>query len=433
MKIKLISGKKRWHKDIEKLPPFLNIEFTFKTECLKDYSKKLESEVSSLSLLKKLKPCAQIAITAGSRGISHYPEILKEIGNILKEKGFSPFIVPAMGSHGGGTYRGRLEILKENGITEKRCGMKIRGGKNYTPLGKTSSGTEVFIDKEALKADAIIVVNRIKAHTDFESTHESGICKMLVVGLGGPPGAEGIHHLGIKGLKKELAPAAKKIISSGKLFAGIGIIENPKCEISEIKALEGNKIITEEKKLLEFSKKQFPPFPVNNLDLLVVKEMGKEISGTGMDTHIIGRKTIRFENDFENPKVTRIAALDLTRESKGNCAGLGLADIITSRFFRKIDFDSFYFNTLTATFIERAKIPYIADSDKEAISVGIKSAWVENPIKAKIAIIKDTLHIDKIALSKEAYLSIKERKDIKRLGNFYELQFDRKGNLINSI
>jgi len=159
--------------------------------------------------------------------------------------------------------------------------------------------------------------------------------------------------------------------------------------------------------------------------------MGKEISGTGMDTHIIGRKTIRFEDDYLKPKITRIAALDLTRESRGNCAGLGLADIITARFFRKIDFDDFYFNTLTATFIERAKIPYIAECDREAISVGIKSSWVTNPGKAKIVIIKDTLNLSEMTLSKEAFLSVKGRKDIAGKGKYFKLKFDRRGNLIN--
>lgn len=431
MKIKLLSGKKEWHKDVAKLPSFINVNFSFKTKSLPDYREKLDKEVSSLSMFKKLKPGARIAITAGSRGISNYPEILRIIGANLKNKGFNPFIVPSMGSHGGGTYRGRREILKENQITTEKCEMKIRGGKDYTSLGITASGVKVFIDEEALNADAVIVANRIKAHTDFESTHESGLAKMLVVGLGGPQGAEEIHRLGIKGLKEELVPAAKKIMSEGKLFAGIGIVENMNCEISEIRAFDGGKMIDKERELLSAVKKESPFFPFEELDLLVVRRMGKEISGTGMDTHIIGRKTIRFEGDFLKPRITRVAALDLTEESLGNCAGLGLADIITSRFFRKIDFDDFYFNTLTAAFIERAKIPYIAESDREAISVGIKSSWIKNPEKAKIAIIKDTLTLNEMSVSKEAFLSIKKRKEISGEGGFFELKFNKNGNLLS--
>ncbi|MBI5376701.1 MAG: DUF2088 domain-containing protein [Candidatus Schekmanbacteria bacterium] len=430
MNIKFLSGTKPQGLYSEKLPRFIDIVCDFKRPKVPNIEDSLRKNILSLASLKKLPKGASVGITAGSRGISGYCDILKIAGELLRSQGLKPFAIPAMGSHGGGTAEGRREILKGMGITEKSCGIPIRGGDSYVKIGTLPNGITVYTDREALGADGIIIFNRIKPHTDFEGTHESGLLKMTAVGLGGPQGAAQIHSMGIKGLKECIIPAAKKIFSAIHLMAGLGIVENSAGETAIIKAFEADEIIDGEKKLLKIAKKLHPSLPAGNIDLLVVDRMGKEISGTGMDTHVIGRKVIRFEHESEKPRITRIVVLDLTRQSKGNAAGLALADIITERFFKKIDFDAFYFNAITSTFIDRGKIPVVVKNDREAFALAIKSAWVRAPERARIIRIKDTLSLERMSVSEDVYRSIAGNKSISKKGGFYNLRFDARGNLV---
>ncbi len=411
------------------LPEMIDVTCRYSFKKLTNPESTLKEELKKSSLKTRIKPGSRIAVTAGSRGINNIGKILRIICDEVKKLGGKPFLVPAMGSHGEGTIKGQKEILTSLGITEKEINVPVISSNETVKLTENSDGIHVFFDKESFYSDGIIVVNRIKPHTDFESVIESGLLKMLAVGLGRDKGAEQIHRDGIKGMKKRIPQIGKFIIKRAPVILGVGIVEGSIGETAIIEAIEPENFEKRERELLKMAKEISIKLPFRDIDLLIVDEMGKDVSGTGLDTNVIGRRMLYGEKDPKHPKITRIAALDLTDESHGNAAGVGLADIITERLFNKIDFNSFYFNTLTSTFIERGKIPVVLPSDEAAIKVGLSTSWVNNYRNAKVVRIKNTLSLNKIAVSKSLFEKNKENNDIVPEGKYYMLKFNRKGNL----
>ena len=408
------------------LPEMIDVACRHSVKKLESPQNTLREELKKSSLKTKIKPGSRIAVTAGSRGINNIGKLLRIICDEVKKMGGKPFLVPAMGSHGEGTVKGQKEILTSLGITEKEINVPVISSNETVKLTENSNGIHVFFDKESFYSDGIIVVNRIKPHTDFESVIESGLLKMLAVGLGRDKGAEQIHRDGIKGMKKRIPQIGKFIIKRTPVILGIGIVESSIGETAIIEAIQPEEIEKREKELLKTAKKISTKLPFREIDLLIVDEIGKDVSGTGLDTNVIGRRMLYGEKDPKEPKITRIAALDLTDESHGNAAGLGLVDVITERLFNKIDFNSFYFNTLTSTFIERGKIPVVLPSDEAAIKVGLSTSWVNDYRDAKVVRIKNTLSLNKIAVSRSLF---EKNNDIIPEGKFYMLNFNRKGNL----
>ena len=412
------------------LPDMIDVSYRPVVSKINDIEAALLERIRKSALDKKIRPGARIAITAGSRGIKDIAKILEITCREVRRLGGNPFLVSAMGSHGGGTVKGEKEILRSLGVTEKTVKAPLIISRETVKIDETPDGCSVYMDREAFKSDGIIVVNRIKPHTDFEDKTESGLIKMLVVGLGKVRGAREVHTFGVKGMKERIRKIGRIILKRAPVILGIAIIENSLGETALIEAIEAGEIEEREKKLLKSAKKISSCLPFKQIDLLIVDEMGKEISGTGLDTNLIGRRMIFGEKEPVYPNITRIAALDLTDESHGNAAGVGLADVITERFYRKIDFDSFYFNTITSTFIERGKIPVVLPSDEAAIKVALYSAWVGECGNARVVRIKNTLRLENMAVSKSLFEEVRTRKDINPVGKYYKFRFNKKGNLL---
>ncbi|HRU33256.1 MAG TPA: DUF362 domain-containing protein, partial [bacterium] len=375
----------------------------------------------------RIKPGSYIAIAAGSRGIRNIHRIVKATVEVVKEFGGRPFIVPAMGSHGGATAEGQKELLESYGITEEYTGAPIRSSMEVVELPSNGLENKVYMDKLAYSADGTIVINRIKPHTDFHGDIESGLLKMCVIGLGKHKQAIEIHRFGTYGLKYLIPPTAKRIIEYGNIILGIGIVENAYDETMVISAAKPEDFEREDKRLLDIARGNMPRLPVDKLDLLIVDEMGKDISGAGMDTNIIGRIYIDGETEPEKPKITRIVVTDLTEKAHGNAIGIGLADLTTRRLVNKIDFNATYQNAVTSTFLHRGKIPVIAEDSKTAIEWALMTCGPIDIPNARIIRIKNTLSLNELYISRSVLEEIKDRIEI--IGDFTDI-LDEEGELI---
>jgi hypothetical protein len=372
----------------------------------------------------------KIAITAGSRGIDNIQVILKAIINEVKKKKAYPFIITAMGSHGGATAEGQRQVLADYGITEKSMEVPIKATMDTIQLDRLENGLPVYFDKIAYNTDGIIVVNRVKVHTAFKAELESGLHKMLSVGLGNHKGAKLVHSLGVKGIRDYMVEFAKIILKKVPILAGFAILENAYDETFKIVGAKIEKFAQVEKELLKECKQILPKLPVKNIDILIVQEMGKNISGTGMDTNVIGGIKDFKKGEYEPPQIKKLLVLDLTPETHGNALGIGMAHMITRRLYKKIDLKATTMNTITTTFLDRSRIPMVFDTDKEAIEVGLKTIWNLPGVPPRIIIIKNTLKLDEMYVSEPIWEEIRDKKNIIASGEWGRLIFDSKGSLI---
>ncbi len=370
----------------------------------------------------------RIALTAGSRGVANQARILKAVAAYLKTKGAKPFIVPSMGSHAGATAEGQREFIEGYGVTEEYTGCQILATMDTVKIGATKSGFDVYCDKNAAEADYILPVHRIKPHTDFKGPIESGPCKMLVIGLGKHRGATSIHNLGFSVFADLIPEAAQVFFDTGKVLAGIGMVENAYDETMIIEAMPTNKIIEREKVLLAKSKEVIAKFFTDSIDVLIVEEIGKDVSGAGMDSNIVARPTSQ-EPGFEACPIKRIAVLGISEQSHGNGIGLGVADLVTIDFMKQVDLGATYINSITSRCIEGARIPLVANSDLDAVKIGIFCSMLPDPTKAKVVQIVNTLLMGDLMMS-EAYLPlIKNDKRFEILSDPQPMQFDANGRL----
>jgi hypothetical protein len=330
----------------------------------------------------------------------------------VSQAGAKAFIVPAMGSHGGATAKGQTEVLASLGVTEQAMGCPVRATMEVHELPHDGLETKLFMDRFAWESDGVILVNRVKPHTDFHGPIESGLCKMLVIGLGKEHQAFEMHGHGVHGLRDLVPAAAKKLLASGKVIGGVAIVENANEETMHIESISAEKISQREPELLVIAKKNMPRLPVDDLDVLIVDRLGKNLSGTGMDTNIIGRIRIFGEAEPPSPRIKMIAVIDLTDESHGNATGVGLADVTTQRLFKKIDFDVMNKNVVTAGFPERAKLPVVAESDRQAVELALRAAGCRDVSRARVARIHDTLHLGEVQVSDTLIGELRNRPDI---------------------
>ena len=351
------------------------------------------------SVRSVIKPGTSIAIAAGSRGIANISRIVKATVDFVRNAGAKPFVIPAMGSHGGATAEGQAELLASYGITEPAMGCPIRATMEVVELPNEGLKTKLFMDRFAWESDGVIVVNRIKPHTDFHGEFESGLAKMMIIGLGKERQAFEMHGWGVHGLRDLVPQAAKRTLATGKILAGVGIVENAYDETAIIEAIPAANIWTREPQLLALAKQNMPRLPVEDVDVLIVDRFGKNISGTGMDTNIIGRMHLLGEPEPASPRVKMIVVTDLTEESHGNATGMGFADIITRRFFTKIDFPVTYKNVRTAGFPDRAKMPMVAETDRDALEIALRGAGCRDISQARVIRIRDTLHLGEVLVS----------------------------------
>ncbi|HHW41428.1 MAG TPA: DUF2088 domain-containing protein [Syntrophomonadaceae bacterium] len=354
---------------------------------------------SKAAFWNRIESGASIAVAVGSRGISDIVPVLRTVISMLKDKGYRPFVIPAMGSHGGGTAEGQRKVLAGLGITEETVGVPIKASGDAVIIGHVAPEVPVYCNRLALDCDGIILINRVKPHTSFHGPIESGLMKMLAVGLGNPQGADTLHKFGPSGLRKNIPLVASHIIRKLPVLFGIAIVENAYDKTALIEGLEPQEFYEKEKELLEKARSLMPRLPFQDIDLLVVREMGKCFSGTGMDTNIIGRLRIQGEKEPEHPRIRRIAVLDLAEGSEGNAAGIGLADFTTDRLLAKVDWEATYLNVLTTTFTQRAMIPMHFPTDEITIKKALDSLGVWNPEDVRIVVIKNTLELKEIDFS----------------------------------
>jgi hypothetical protein len=382
----------------------------------------------SKSILEKIKTGDRIGIAAGSRGIHQYDKMIQATVTAVKNAGGIPYIIPAMGSHGGATAEGQLEVLKSYGIEEKTVGAPILSSMETVVIAHTETGVPVYFDRNAYGMDGIILVNRIKPHTDFNSTIESGLIKQMVVGLGKQKGASAIHRRGIEGLKDVIPQSARIILRDRPILMGVAILENQDDRTTEIVVVPAEAFEEKEKQLLERARTYMPSFPVNEMDVLVLQEMGKNISGTGIDPNVVGRYLIRTVPD-QKPDIYRIVCLDLTEESHGNAIGVGIADIITEKMAKKIDWTPTYINTITSGFLERGFMPIAAKNDREALDIALNccNRYVTEE-NARLVLAKNTLHLKELIVSQALLDELQGREDIEVLGEV-TLEWDADGHL----
>jgi hypothetical protein len=407
------------------LPPVVHVRQSLSDEALPDVAAATAGALAPMR--SRVQPGMRIALTAGSRGIRDLPAVVRAAGETLRGWGAEPFIVPAMGSHGGATAEGQVEVLADLGVTEASMGMPILATMDTVVLGRLEGGPPVHLDRNAYEADGILVVNRIKAHTDFSGTVESGLAKITAIGLGKRLGAEAIHSFGPARLGHWVPLAASVIAASGHLLGGLGIVEDGHDRAAQIAFLEASEIGgPAEAALLAEAKRLAPTLPFDEADVLVVDVMGKDKSGSGMDTNVIGRMMIRGTPEFARPRIVNIVVLDLTDGSHGNAAGFGLADFAPIRLFEKVDLAATYTNSFTSGLggVQRGQIPLILPTDRDAISAAVASCAAQDRDRIRLARIRDTLNLEDLWLSPALLDDMAEDPRIEVLGAPEPLRFE---------
>ena len=380
-----------------------------------------------------IQPGMSIAVTAGSRGIRNVDIITKAIVDFVKSRGAAPFIVPAMGSHGGATAEGQLEILAGYNITPESMGCPIKSSMEVAELGYSERGRRVAIDKNAYEADGIIVSCRLKPHNAFRGPYESGPCKMMTVGLGKQVGASVVHGDGMDVIAQNIPTMAKVVLEKAKILLAIPCMENAYDETCRIEAILAKDILTREPELLKYAFTNMPKLIVGETDVLIVDEVGKNFSGTGVDPNITGTFSTPYATG--GIKVQRTCFLNLSEESHGNALGCGLASAITKKIFDDMDIEKMYPNCITSTVLASARIPCVVANDKEAIQICIRTCNKIEQEKARMVRISNSLHIGEIMLSESYYEDVRAGKypGVEALDEPMELEFDENGNLMTKI
>ena len=404
----------------------LKIRQRFDRSSLADPAGILRSQLMSLDDL--IRPHARIAIGVGSRGIGNLAAFVREVSDYVKKRGAVPFVVPAMGSHGGATAGGQAGILNMYGISEDTIGAPIHSSMDVVELSRGDLPFRIFMDRHAHESDGAILINRIKPHTDFHGRYESGLMKMALIGLGKLDGARAVHDFGIYGLRELIGPGAAQVLSSGRILAGVGVVENAYHETRHVEVLKGEEIAREEPRLLELAKRNMPHLPVSVIDVLIIDRMGKDVSGVGIDPNITGRIGVAGEHDPGAPRIGAMIACDLTDQTHGNAIGVGLADVITRRLFEKIDYQATYANVVTSSFLERGKIPVVAETDRDAFETALRSCGYLEDGRERIVRMSDTLHVDEVYASPAIVDELSGRRDIDVIGDRSDL-FDENGQL----
>lgn len=384
----------------------------------------------------KITPGMRVGITAGSRGVANIAVILKAIGDTVCRYGGQPFIIPAMGSHGGATAEGQVDLLAGYGVTEASTGMKIVSSMEVRQIGQLGTeedpGPAVYMSATALDADGLIICNRVKPHTDFRGDIESGLAKITAIGLGKHQGAKTIHSFGTRGLAHWMPQAAQLMVRTANVLCGLASLENAYDETARVQAIPAAAIGTEqETALLREAQSLMASLPFDAIDVLIVDELGKNVSGTGMDTNIIGRMMINGVPEFARPNVRIIVVLDLTEETHGNGIGVGLADIMTVRAARKLDLRAMYINALTSGIggVQRARIPMCFPSDVDAICAGILTCSRGDLQNARVVRIKNTLEVGEMEISEALLEEARHNPRLEVLTPPAPITFDDEGTL----
>ena len=416
---------------MSQLPDIFRVRQHFEAPQLDDVPVEVEAQLKRLSLGGKIKSGESVAITAGSRGIAGIHEIIKAIAGHLTRLGAKPFIVPAMGSHGGGSAEGQRRIVESYGITEEFCGCPIRASMETVTVCDAREGFPVHFDQHAYSADHVVVCNRVKSHTGFAGDIESGLMKMMLIGLGKHAGAL-IYHRAIKDYSfgQIVRSVAKEVLSKCSVLAGVAIVENCNSRTAKIEAVAPEDFEDREKALLLQAKEWMPRLPFKAVDVLVLDEIGKNVSGAGLDPNVVGRKALLHRAaEHEYPKVRLIAVRDITPESHGNACGVGLVEFCRSRIIEKMDVDSTRVNVLTGGLGVEAMIPLHYQTDREMLDIMMTQIGLTEPVDSKLLWVRSTNAVGKVECSQTYLEEARDRDDLEILTDLRPLSFDETGNL----
>jgi hypothetical protein len=417
-----------------KFPAMVRVRQHFNTKSIQDIPETVRAELAKLDLPKIISKGQTVAIGAGSRGIANIATVVCEVVRELKKIGARPFVFPAMGSHGGATAQGQKNILAHYGITRETTGAPIKATMEVVQISTTQDGVPVFVDKNAYGADHIVVVNRVKPHTDYSGQIESGLIKMMAIGLGKQKGADHYHNTFLHlGHEPVLVSIAREILKHCPIAFGLALLENQRDETDTIRAIPAAEIEETERKLLRRAKRLLAGLPVDPIDLLVVDQMGKNISGSGMDQNVIARAVIPYHTTPKKPRITRIFVRDFTPNSDGNATGIGNADFTTKRLVDKIDRRATYMNAITSCGPEIVRIPPYFETDREAIEAALTTVGVVEPENARVVHIRDTLSLETMYVSEAFLPELQNQKNVSVEGSPRAMKFDKKGNLITDL
>jgi len=416
-----------------RLPKMRMIRQQFEISPAVGVSSELDREWSRVKGHLDLPSGSKIAIGVGSRGISNLRAVVEHIVARLKEAGCDPFVTPAMGSHGGATAKGQIDVLRQRGITEESVGAPVKADMEVVPMGEVD-GIPLFLARLAAEADGIVLINRVKPHTNFIGPTESGIIKMMAIGLGNQMGAEHYHRLSVVRSQYEIiSSAGKALLEKCPVLFGVCLLENQAHETARIKIALRDEVERVESELLKTARDWLPTLPLDEIDLLMIDEMGKDISGEGIDPCVVGRDVCGYGAKRPWPKITRIFVRELTDGSEGSALGIGQADFTTRRLVDKIDFDATLVNAVTACCPESAKIPLTFETDGEAIATALKTLRPYDQKDIRMVHIKNTLELTRLMVSVGCLDSLKDGINVVIDAEDRELAFDGSGNLISNL
>jgi len=410
------------------LPRTLRIRQRFDDDHIADVEAEVASKLASSGQLERIKPGQRVAVAVGSRGIDRIDQIARATVRMIKARGAAPFIVPCMGSHGGATAEGQAEVLAHLGVTEESVGAPVRSSMEVVELGRLENGLPVYADRIAAKeADAIVVINRVKPHTAFRGKVESGLLKMIAIGLGKQKGAEATHQLGFGHMAENVIKMSRVMIAKLPILFGVATVENAYDRSCLVEVVPAAEMEEREPLLLAEAKRRMPRLPFDLIDVLVIDYIGKNISGDGMDPNITGRYPTPFASG--GPQVTKMVVLDLTEETRGNANGVGTADFTTQRLVDKMDKEATYANGLTSTVVAPTKIPTTLKNDMYAIKAAVKTCNILDFTNVRLVRIKDTLHLGEIEISESLAGEARSLPNVELLGPPEPMAFDEAGNL----
>nr|WP_224828747.1 lactate racemase domain-containing protein [Saliphagus infecundisoli] len=390
---------------------------------LPDVERAAHEAVGDIDGLGELPPGSEVGITAGSRGIDDMPTILETAVSELRERDLKPVILAAMGSHGGATAEGQRETLAALGITPETIGCVIRSSMAVDRVGEDGLGRPVYAARDAREVDGVVLANRVKPHTDFSGPVESGLCKMAVIGLGKHRGAESLHNAGLAAdFSSVIQERAGILLEELPIIGGIALVENARHRAAHVEGIDAGRILEREPELLETARETLATLPVTDLDLLVVDEIGKEISGTGMDTNVLGRTYFHGEDEPDEPSIARVYARSVTPASHGNALGMGLADFVHRDVVADLAVEDMYVNVVTSGEPRRAKLPFVVPDDATALLVAPSTTGVADPGELRFARIRNTLEPDDLVVSEPVARELEDRPDV-TVGKLRPIEF----------
>ncbi len=411
-----------------RFPKMMKIKQIYDANKIEDLSAWTVKEMQENIQNKEAYKDKRICITVGSRGIPHLDSIVKTVVGQLKAWGAKPFVIPAMGSHGGATAEGQKELIAGYHITEESVGAPILSSMETVQIGELDDGTPVYCDKFAYESDGIVVLNKVKPHTDFRGKHESGMAKMMAIGLAKHKGASMFHMKGFPTFADRIPKVCEVFLKNAPVAFGVGIVQNAYDEISELEVMEKEHIMERDAALLEIAKAKVAKFKIPQIDVLIIDEIGKNISGNGHDPNITGRSNSGgFESVLD---LKKMFIRSISEESHHNGCGLAMADVTTLRCVRSVDFDATWTNVVTATMLNGGRIPIYMNNDREALLVAIRTCTNIDFAKVKVVRIKNTLCMEEIEVSESLYEECRARNDIEIISDPYDIKFDSDGYMV---